>query len=179
MNEPLSDWGSDAQWMRLALDEARRAFEEGEIPVGCVIVSAERIVGRGYNRVEALQDPTAHAEILAISAAAASLGSWRLTDAAAFVTLEPCMMCIGAFHQARVARIVYGAAEPKFGACGSRLDLTGPLGLNHALRIEGGVLAEEASGLLRQFFQSVRQRAPAARRDRGGLESDAADDPRS
>jgi tRNA(adenine34) deaminase len=156
--ETPEGWGSDAAWMRQALEEARRAADEGEVPVGCVIVLGDRIVGRGRNRVEGLQDPTAHAEILALSAAAGTLGTWRLDEATAFVTLEPCMMCLGAFHQARVARVVFGAAEPKFGACGSRLDLTGSLGLNHAVRIERGVLAEESADLLRRFFRALRGR---------------------
>lgn len=158
MAETPEGWGSDAAWMRQALEEARRAADEGEVPVGCVIVLGDRIVGRGRNRVEGLQDPTAHAEILALSAAAGTLGTWRLDEATAFVTLEPCMMCLGAFHQARVARVVFGAAEPKFGACGSRLDLTGSLGLNHAVRIERGVLAEESADLLRRFFRALRGR---------------------
>lgn len=158
MAETPEGWGSDAAWMRQALEEARRAADEGEVPVGCVIVLGDRIVGRGRNRVEGLQDPTAHAEILALSAAAGTLGTWRLDEATAFVTLEPCMMCLGAFHQARVARVVFGAAEPKFGACGSRLDLTGSLGLNHAVRIERGVRAEESADLLRRFFRALRGR---------------------
>ena len=149
----------DGRWMRLALEEARLAAGESEVPVGCVIVGDGRILGRGRNRVEALQDPTAHAEILAISAAANTRGSWRLTGATAYVTLEPCAMCTGAFHQARVERIVYGAAEPKFGACGSRLDLTAVEGLNHTLRVDAGVLADEAGALMREFFRGLRAAA--------------------
>lgn len=156
MTDAPESWGSDAAWMRQALEEARRAADEGEVPVGCVIVIGDRIVGRGRNRVESLQDPTAHAEILALSAAAGTLGTWRIEQAIAYVTLEPCMMCLGAFHQARIQRVVFGAAEPKFGACGSRLDLTGRLGLNHALQIDRGVLATESAELLRQFFRSLR-----------------------
>ncbi|MCK4412943.1 MAG: tRNA adenosine(34) deaminase TadA [Candidatus Eisenbacteria sp.] len=142
--------------MRAALAEARRATDEGEVPVGCVIVDEARIIGRGRNRVETLQDPTAHAEILAISAAAEARGSWRLSGTTAYVTVEPCTMCMGAFHQARVARVVFGAAEPKFGACGSRLDLTAIRGLNHTLQVEAGVLAAEAAELMRGFFRSLR-----------------------
>jgi len=164
VTETPESWGSDAAWMRQALEEARRAADEGEVPVGCVIVLGDRIVGRGRNRVESLQDPTAHAEILALSAAAGTLGTWRLELATAYVTLEPCMMCLGAFHQARVMRIVFGAAEPKFGACGSRLDLTGRLGLNHAVQIDRGVLAGESAELLRQFFRALR--APAGDAER-------------
>ena len=143
--------------MQLALQEAHRAADEGEVPVGCAVVRTGRVIGRGYHRVEALQDPTAHAEILALSAAAQTIGSWRLTDAAVYVTLEPCTMCMGAFYQARIGRVVYGAREPKFGACGSLLDLTRAEGLNHTLLVEGGLLAEESAALLRSFFRSLRR----------------------
>lgn len=153
----MDSFGDDASWMRKALDEARSAADSGEVPVGCVIVGSGRILGRGNNRVEGLQDPTAHAEILAISAASETLGSWRLEETTAYVTVEPCMMCMGAFHLARVARVVYGAPEPKFGACGSRLDLTSVRGLNHTLRVEGGLLSEEAAALMRLFFRSIRK----------------------
>ncbi len=152
-------WGGDAHWMRRALKEAREGAEAGEVPIGCVIVGeGGQLLGRDHNRVEALQDATAHAEILAISAAARTLGSWRLLGATAYVTAEPCAMCMGAFHQARVDRVVYGAAEPKFGACGSRLDLTQLEGLNHTLRVEGGLLADEAAELLREFFRTLRRK---------------------
>jgi tRNA(adenine34) deaminase len=142
--------------MQLALEQARAAADEGEVPIGCVVVTEGRLLGRGHNRVEALQDPTAHAEILAISAAARTVGSWRLLGAAAYVTAEPCAMCMGAFYQARLERIVFGAPEPKFGACGSRLDLTEIEGLNHTVRVEGGLLAGESAALLRSFFRSLR-----------------------
>lgn len=150
---------SDVDWMQLALAEARASAEALEIPVGCVIVSGGRVIGRGHNRVRAMQDPTAHAEVIALSAAAATLGDWRLNDATAYVTTEPCVMCMGAFYLARVARIVYGAQEPKFGACGSRVDLTRIPGFNHTLRVEGGVLAEESASLLREFFRALRRDA--------------------
>jgi tRNA(adenine34) deaminase len=143
--------------MRRAIEEARQAAEEGEVPVGCVIAHEGRLIGRGRNSVERLQDPTAHAEILAISAAAGTLGTWRLEGATAFVTVEPCAMCMGAFHQARVARVVYGAREPKFGACGSRVDLTRIPGLNHALAVEGGLMAAEVAELMREFFRRLRR----------------------
>ncbi len=148
---------ADERWMEYALAEARMAGREGEVPVGCVVVCEDRVVGRGRNQVERLQDPTAHAEILALSAAAQGLGSWRLTGATVFVTLEPCAMCMGAFYQARVERVVYGAPEPKFGACGSRLDLTRSPGLNHTLRVASGVHADASAELLRRFFRSLRQ----------------------
>lgn len=165
----LPERDEDEHWMRLALDEARRAYDEGEVPVGCVVVVDGRIIGRGHNRVEALRDPTAHAEILALSAASEARGSWRLNGAQVFVTVEPCVMCMGAFYQARVERVVFGAREPKFGACGSRVDLTRLRGLNHTLRVEEGVLAEEAADLLRGFFQDLRRDARVA--ESGGLEN--------
>lgn len=165
MDIPLNSMGDDAHWMGLALREAAAAKETGEVPVGCVIVKEGRILGRGHNRVEAIQDPTAHAEILAISAATEAIGSWRLLDATAYVTCEPCMMCMGAFHLARVTRVVYGAPEPKFGACGSRLDLTGVDGLNHTVNVEGGLLAEESAELLRSFFCALRERGKRAKQD--------------
>ena len=149
-------WGGDAQWMRLALEQAQLAADKEEVPIGCILVGEGRLLGRGHNRVEALQDPTAHAEILAISAAAGTLGSWRLIGVTAYVTVEPCMMCMGAFYQARLDRVVFGASEPKFGACGSRLDLTRIEGLNHTVCVEGGLLADEAAGLMKHFFQSLR-----------------------
>ncbi|MFH1145261.1 MAG: tRNA adenosine(34) deaminase TadA [Candidatus Eisenbacteria bacterium] len=161
------DRDADERWMRRALDEAQRAAEEGEVPVGCVIVNRTGVIGRGRNRVETLRDPTAHAEILAITAAAGTLGSWRVTEATAYVTLEPCMMCMGAFHQARVDRVVFGAREPKFGACGSRLDLTAVAGLNHTLRVDGGVLSDEAGGLMRAFFRRMREGGVPASRAEG------------
>lgn len=151
------DLGADERWMRLALDEARMAADEGEVPVGCVVVADGRLLGRGHNRVEALQDPTAHAEILAISAAAGTLGSWRLIGATLFVTAEPCAMCMGALLQSRIERLVYAAAEPKFGACGSRLDLTRVEGLNHTVRVDRGLMAEESSALMRSFFRALRE----------------------
>ncbi|MCK4303705.1 MAG: nucleoside deaminase [Candidatus Eisenbacteria sp.] len=142
--------------MRLALEQAQLAADKGEVPIGCILAGEGRILGRGHNCVETLQDPTAHAEILAISAAAGTLGSWRLIGVTAYVTVEPCMMCMGAFYQARLDRVVFGAREPKFGACGSRLDLTQIEGLNHTVRVEGGLLADEAAGLLQLFFRSLR-----------------------
>jgi tRNA(adenine34) deaminase len=151
-----------AIWMRRALEEARQAADEGEVPVGCVIALEGRPIGRGRNSVERLQDPTAHAEILAISAAAGTLGTWRLEGTTAYVTVEPCAMCMGAFHQARVSRVVYGAREPKFGACGSRIDLTRIPGLNHALSVESGLMADEVAELMREFFRRLRRGGAAS-----------------
>ena len=146
----------DSVWMERALEEARRAFEEGEVPVGCAVVAEGRIVGRGRNSVERLQDPTAHAETLALSAAANTLGTWRLTGCELFVTLEPCTMCIGAIHLARIKRVVFGTPDPKFGACGSIVDIPAEPRWNHSVEVTGGVRAEEAALLMRDFFQRLR-----------------------
>jgi tRNA(adenine34) deaminase len=150
------DQNDDAHWMRLALDQAGLALDAGEVPVGCVIVHQDRVIGRGWNRTEGAGDPTAHAEILAISAAAATLGHSRLTGATVYVTLEPCLMCAGALLLARVEQIVFGAPEPKFGALGSRLDVTQVQGFNHRYSVRSGVLAAEAAGLMREFFREKR-----------------------
>ncbi len=146
----------DFRWMDLALAEAMKAFEEGEVPVGCVVVQGDRVIGRGRNSVERLQDPTAHAETLALSAAANTLGTWRLTDCELFVTLEPCTMCIGAIHLARISRVVFGASDPKFGACGSILDVPAEPRWNHSVTVLGGVRAEDAAQLMRDFFRQLR-----------------------
>lgn len=145
--------------MRQALREAAAALEAGEVPVGCVIVHGGRVIGRGWNRTEAAEDPTAHAEMLAITAAASTLGYARLNGARAYITVEPCLMCAGALLLARVDEIIFGAREPKFGAFGSRLDLAEVEGLNHTFaRIAGGILEEEAASLLREFFRRLRAR---------------------
>ena len=143
--------------MRLALREAEAAAAEREVPVGCVIVSQGRVIGRGHNRVEGLQDPTAHAEILALTAAAATAGTWRLPEARAYVTLEPCLMCVGALLLARVEEVWFGPSDPKFGACGSLVDAPALPGLNHRIRVEGGVLEAESAALLRDFFRARRK----------------------
>ncbi len=142
--------------MRVALDEAMRAAEEGEVPVGAVVVMEGRILGRGHNRTEATHDPTAHAEILALGAASAALGDWRLTGAAVYVTLEPCAMCAGAMVLARVQRVIFGPRDPKFGACGSVLDVLGVPRLNHHVDRTEGVLEAESVFALRTFFRRLR-----------------------
>lgn len=142
-----------------ALHEAERAADAGEVPVGAVIVHGGRIVGRGHNRTEALQDPTAHAEIIAITAAANSLGSWRLEATTLYVTLEPCVMCLGAIFNARVPRLVFGTHDPKRGAAGSVLDLTENERLNHHLEVSHGVCRAEAATLLTRFFEQLRREA--------------------
>ena len=127
----LDSRNDDARWMKLALDEAERASQRDEVPVGAVVVRDSRVIGRGHNQVESLNDPTAHAEIIAIGAAGSCLNSWRLEDATIYVTLEPCAMCAGAIVLARLERLVFAAPDPKAGACGSVLDVTGESSLNH------------------------------------------------
>lgn len=144
------------KFMRQALDEARSAARAGDVPVGCVVVCDSEIVGRGRNRREAEQDPTAHAEIIALRQAAGKLGTWRLDNCDVFVTLEPCPMCAGALVLARVRRLYYGARDPKAGACGSLFDIVGDERLNHRVEVFGGVLAEECGALLAQFFRQLR-----------------------
>ena len=149
--------------MREALAEARAAAALGEVPVGAVIVAADGSeLGRGGNRRESEQDPLAHAELIAIRAAARRLGSWRLEGATIYVTLEPCAMCAGALVLARVARLVFGAHEPKAGYCGSLGDLVRDPRLNHRLEVTAGVLADECGAVLRDFFTGLRRRKPAA-----------------
>jgi tRNA(adenine34) deaminase len=152
---------SDDDWMRLAMREAQLAGEAGEVPVGALVVCDGRVVGRGRNACERLQDATAHAEMIAITAASQAVGSWRLEDCTLYVTLEPCPMCLGACLNARVRRVVYGAREPKAGACGSVVDLRAPPGFNHRLDVAGGILAEESGELLKGFFRALRERRRA------------------
>ena len=147
--------------MREALAFARIAFGEQEVPVGAVVVRGGKIVGRGRNRREALADPTAHAEIEAIREAAAAAGTWRLDGATLYATLEPCAMCAGAAVNARVARIVYGCADPKAGYCGTLGDVARDARLNHRCEVAGGLGSEESAELLRLFFRARRDRAPA------------------
>jgi tRNA(adenine34) deaminase len=144
--------------MRAALAEAEAAAAEGEVPVGCVVVLGGRIIGRGHNRTEALKDPTAHAEVVAIGAAATALENWRLTGATVYVTIEPCLMCTGALVLARPGLVVFGARDEKFGCLGSRYDIAGDNRFNHRLKVVGGVLAAEAGGLLKRFFRARRTR---------------------
>ena len=142
--------------MLQALAEARRAGEIGEVPIGAVVVRGGEVVGRGYNRREVDGDPLAHAELLAIREAASRLQGWRLEGCTMYVTLEPCAMCAGAVVLARVARVVYGATDPKAGAAGSVLNVLAEPRLNHRPETAGGLLAEESAGLLRSFFADRR-----------------------
>lgn len=147
---------SDEEFMREALALAERASEAGEVPVGAVVVKDGRILGRGSNRPISSKDPTAHAEIVALRAAAVAENNYRLPGCELFVTLEPCAMCVGAMVHARIARIVYGARDPKTGACGSIVDLPAVANFNPHGRFEGGVLAQECGDLLRRFFAERR-----------------------
>jgi tRNA(adenine34) deaminase len=155
----------DENWMRLALDLARGAGLRGEVPVGCVIVVDGVLVGQGFNQREALQDPSAHAEILALRQAAAAVGFWRLDGATAYVTLEPCPMCAGALVNARVARLVFGARDPKAGYCGSLHDTVQDQRLNHRLVVTEGVLQEACGAVLSDFFRDLRARRATPRPD--------------
>lgn len=142
--------------MRLALDEARRAEAAGEVPVGAVVVLDGHVVGRGFNQPIAAVDPTAHAEIVALRDAARGVGNYRLTGAVMYVTIEPCLMCVGAMVHARIARLVYGAAEPKAGAIESAMRALEHPTLNHRFEATGGVLAAEAREVMQSFFQRRR-----------------------
>lgn len=142
--------------MRAALELAERAAAAGEVPVGAVVVRDGEIVGRGYNHPISAHDPTAHAEIVALRDAAVRLGNYRLGGCELYVTLEPCMMCAGAILHARIARVIYGAADPKTGACGSVVDLFAERRLNHRTAVNGGVLQGDAAALLQQFFAARR-----------------------
>ena len=147
---------ADIAAMRAALTEAGKALAAGEVPVGAVLVSDGEVTGTGHNRSIADYDPTAHAEIVALRAAAAARGNHRLGGATLYVTLEPCIMCIGALAQARVARIVFGAYDPKAGAAGSAIDLSDSAALNHHPEINGGLLAGECGAVLADFFAARR-----------------------
>lgn len=148
----------DVAAMHLALDEARAAADHGDVPVGAVVIDAAgTVLGVGRNERERRQDPTAHAEILALRAAAATVGSWRVLEATLVVTLEPCAMCAGAIVLSRVPRVVFGTTDPKAGAAGSVMDLLDVPQLNHRPAVVGGVLADECAGLLRGFFAARRR----------------------
>ncbi|HSZ14894.1 MAG TPA: tRNA adenosine(34) deaminase TadA [Solirubrobacteraceae bacterium] len=146
----------DDYFMRLAVREAERALEHDDVPIGAVLVRDGELVALAHNERELRQDPTAHAEVIVLREAARELGSWRLLDTVMYVTLEPCAMCAGAIVLARVPRVVFGASDPKAGACGSVLDVLGEGRLNHRPDVAGGLLGEECGGLLSAFFASRR-----------------------
>lgn len=152
----------DSAYMSLALELARQAAALDEVPVGAVVVRDGEVIGRGFNRPIGGHDPTAHAEVAALRDAGARAGNYRLPGATLYVTLEPCVMCIGAIFHARIARVVFGARDPKTGAAGSVLDLFGEQRLNHHAVVEGGVLAAECGALLSGFFAARRQKTMVA-----------------
>jgi tRNA(adenine34) deaminase len=154
--EFLARLGGHEAFMRRALAEAERAADEGDIPVGAVLVQQGRIIGKARNQRELLRDPTAHAEILALTQGAEALQNWRLTGTVLYVTLEPCAMCAGALVLARVRTVVYGAPDPRAGACGSVFDVVREPRLNHQLEVIPGVLEDECGGLLEAFFRGLR-----------------------
>ncbi|MCH7690291.1 MAG: nucleoside deaminase [candidate division Zixibacteria bacterium] len=143
-------------YMRLAIDQAGEAFEADEVPIGAVVVHHNKVIGRGYNQTERLKDATAHAEMIALSAAFNHIGDWRLEDCYLFSTVEPCTMCAGAAVLSRIKRIVYGASDPKFGACGSIFNVPTEKKLNHRIEVVSGVLSEEISDMMKQFFKQIR-----------------------
>jgi tRNA(adenine34) deaminase len=147
----------DRRYMQIALGLAERALGSEDVPVGAIVVHRDRVIGRGWNQREKLHDPTAHAEMIAITAAAEHMGRWRLDDCTLYVTLEPCAMCAGAVVLARIARVVYGATDPKAGACGSLYRIPEDPRLNHRALTVGGVLADQAAELLREFFRRRRE----------------------
>ena len=159
---------TDEDYMRLALEEARRAADQGEVPIGAVVVHAPidrgtrrplaepRIIARAGNQRESAKDPAGHAEFVAMLQAARELDAWRLSDCTVYVTLEPCIMCAGLMHQARIARCVYGAPDPKAGALGTLYEIHADTRLNHTFEVTPGILAEESAALLKQFFASRR-----------------------
>jgi tRNA(adenine34) deaminase len=148
---------ADEAMMRLAIREAAAALDHDDVPVGAIVTHQGRIIGRGHNQREQLHDPTAHAEMIAITAAAEYLHSWRLDHCALYVTLEPCTMCAGAMVLARLPRLVYGTEDPKAGACGSVYDIVGDGRLNHRVTVTGGLLAGECAEMLQAFFRSKRR----------------------
>ncbi|MEK7396174.1 MAG: tRNA adenosine(34) deaminase TadA [Candidatus Poribacteria bacterium] len=148
---------NDIDFMMEALKEAEKAFAKSEVPVGAVVVKDGEIIARGHNIRETLQDPTAHAEMIAIKESALRLGRWRLTDCTIYVTLEPCAMCAGAMVLARIQRLVYGASDPKAGAVGSLMNILSDKRLNHQVEVEAGILAKECGDLLRSLFSSRRK----------------------
>ncbi|MBI5642997.1 MAG: nucleoside deaminase [Deltaproteobacteria bacterium] len=152
----LSEAAIDSLFMEEALKEAKKAEKKGEVPVGAVLVHKGEIIARGHNMREARQDPGAHAEFLAIRSGSRKLKSWRLSDTILYVTLEPCLMCMGAIIQARIPKLVFAAFDPKAGACGSLYDVSNDKRLNHRVHVRTGVREAEASGLLKVFFSRLR-----------------------
>ena len=158
MAEHISEPQTDQRYMRMAIDQAMIAEEDGDVPIGCVVVYKNRVIGKGYNQREKLQDPTAHAEMIALTAASEFIGSWRLHDCTMYVTLEPCSMCAGALVLARIDKLVYGCDDPKTGAVKSLYNIVQDDRLNHHIEVSSGVLAEECSKMLSDFFAGRREK---------------------
>lgn len=157
MNENDHNWSErDVHFMELALEQAQAAPAHDDVPIGAVVVQNDEVIAVARNERELLQDPTAHAEVLALQRAADAVGSWRVLDATLYVTLEPCAMCAGAIVLSRIPRVVYGAGDPKAGACGSVLDVTGEPRFNHRPDVQGGLLGDACGELLRAFFAARR-----------------------
>lgn len=165
MQDAASDVIQDSVWMRQALDQAHNAWALGEVPVGAVVVKDGQVIATGFNQPIGTHDPTAHAEIMALRAAATILGNYRLPGCELYVTLEPCAMCSGAMIHARLSRVVFGASDPKTGACGSIVNLFEQNQLNHHTQLTGGVMAQECGALLKEFFAERRKAAQAAKPD--------------
>src|SRR6202044_114722 len=168
-DEPIIDLQSDDYFMGEALRQAAKAYEKEEVPVGAVIVRGGKIIARAFNQVEELKDATAHAEMLALTQAENAVGDWRLTDCTLYVTKEPCPMCAGALVHTRLARVVFGAGDPKGGAAGGALNLLQFPPLNHQCEITGGVRAAECRALLQNFFDEQRQRQKFEKKNRGDV----------
>lgn len=160
---PKDERAQDHTFMQIALKEAARAPAVGEVPIAALIVHDGLVLAQAHNYRELWQDPTAHAEVIAIRAAATALGTWRLTGTTLYVTLEPCAMCIGAIILARVSRLVFGAWDPKAGACGSLFNLPSEPKLNHQVLVTGGILEQESQALLQKFFKKLRETPPASK----------------
>ncbi|RNA65942.1 tRNA adenosine(34) deaminase TadA [Alteribacter keqinensis] len=148
----------DQRWMKEAVAEAEKAEDKGEVPIGAVIVKDNKVIGRGHNLRESVQLATSHAEMTAIQGACEAVGSWRLVDCTLYVTLEPCPMCAGAIVQSRIERVVYGAADPKAGCCGTLMNLTDEPRFNHQAYVTSGIMEETCSNLLTSFFRKLRER---------------------
>ena len=160
---PGDERAQNFTFMRIALEEAARAGAAGEVPIAALVVQGSRVLAQAHNCRELWQDPTAHAEVIAIRAAATAIGTWRLTGTTLYVTVEPCAMCIGAIILARISRVVFGAWDPKAGACGSVFDLPSEPRLNHQVLVSGGVLEQESQALIQKFFKELREASPVTR----------------
>lgn len=166
---------NDAYWMKQALALAQKAWEQGEVPVGAILVLDDEVIGQGWNRPITRHDPTAHAEIMALQQGGQIVQNYRLLNATLYVTLEPCVMCAGAMVHSRIKRLVYGASDLKTGAAGSLLDVLRHPGMNHQIEITAGVMANECSEMLSQFFQQRREQKKAEREARRLNQPDLAD----